>query len=266
MKLSISNIAWVAENDSVVYAMMKELGYGGLEIAPTRIFPDSPYTKLQAAAEWRERMSREHGLCIPSMQSIWFGRKENLFSSAEERSALAQYTKSSIDFAQAIGCKNLVFGCPKNRAVPEGMSCGDARGIAVDFFREMGEYALACGTVVGIEANPAIYGTNFINDTESALSLIEEVASDGIRLNLDVGTMVANGESLDVLRGRLHLVNHVHVSEPYLKPIENRSLHKDLLAMLGEAKYAGYVSIEMGKVDPLEEIRKAMTYVKDLAV
>lgn len=266
MKLSISNIAWTAESDLTVYAAMKELGYEGLEIAPTRIFPDAPYGKLQEAAEWHEKMLREYGLSIPSMQSIWYGRKENLFCSFDERSALTQYTKSAIDFAKAIGCKNLVFGCPKNRAIPEAMPYGDAQDIAVDFFREVGAYAAACGTVVGIEANPAIYGTNFINDTESALSLIDEVASDGIRLNLDVGTMVANGESLDILRGRLHLVNHVHISEPYLKPIQKRKLHEELLAMLGDAKYAGYVSIEMGKVDHLEEIRKAMLYVKEMVV
>ena len=82
MKLSISNIAWAVENDSFVYALMKDLGFEGLEIAPTRIFPELPYSKLLEAAEWREKISQEHGLCIPSMQSIWYGRKECLFGSA----------------------------------------------------------------------------------------------------------------------------------------------------------------------------------------
>ena len=78
--------------------------------------------------------------------------------------------------------------------------------------------------------------------------------------------MVANGETVDVLRGREHLVNHVHVSEPYLKPIQKRDLHAELLARLSECGYGGYVSIEMGKVDSLEEIRKSMVYVKEMAV
>ena len=264
MRLSISNIAWAVENDSFVYALMKELAFEGLEIAPTRVFPELPYGKLQAAAEWREKMSREHGFCVPSMQSIWYGRKECLFGSAEERAALVQYTEAAIDFAQAIGCRNLVFGCPKNRAVPEGMNATNAHRIAVDFFGELGEYAVAHGTVVGIEANPAIYGTNFVNRTEEALSLIEDVALEGVRLNLDVGTMIANDESVDVLRGKVHLVNHVHISEPYLKPIQHRSIHAELLSTLSENGYAGFVSIEMGKVDDLEEIRKAMLYVKEM--
>lgn len=264
MRLSISNIAWAADNDSAVYGMMSDLGFKGLEIAPTRIFPDSPYDKCTEAAAWSRNLLAGYGFLVPSMQSIWYGRKENLFNSVEERDALMRYTEAAIDFAKAIGCRNLVFGCPKNRAIPEGMNETDAHRIAVDFFRALGDYAVAHGTVVGIEANPAIYGTNFINRTEEALSLIKEVASDGVRLNLDVGTMVANDESVDVLRGNVHLVNHVHVSEPYLKPIQHRSLHAELLSMLSENGYAGFVSIEMGKVDDFEEIKKAMRYVKEM--
>ena len=43
MKLSISNIAWSKEDDDKVYGFMRELGYSGLEIAPTRIFEGQPY-------------------------------------------------------------------------------------------------------------------------------------------------------------------------------------------------------------------------------
>ena len=45
MKLSISNIGWEEKDDNAVYQLMKKYGYSGLEIAPTRIFPVSPYDK-----------------------------------------------------------------------------------------------------------------------------------------------------------------------------------------------------------------------------
>ena len=264
MKLSVSNIAWDTASDSAVYGMMKEFGFGGLEIAPTRIFPERPYGRLQEAASWREKLSREHGFCVPSMQSIWYGRKERLFASPEERAALLDYTREAILFAEAVGCRNLVFGCPKNRTVPDGMAASEAGVIAVGFFRELGAFAVEHGTVIGIEANPAMYGTNFVNGTESALSLIEAVGSSGVKLNLDVGTMVANAETVDVLGGRVSLVNHVHLSEPGLKPIQKRELHRDLLALLREGGYDGYLSIEMGKTETLDEVKKAMEYVGNL--
>lgn len=54
MKLSISNIAWKSENDEAVYIYMKQYGYLGLEIAPTRIFPEDPYDRNQEAKKWAE--------------------------------------------------------------------------------------------------------------------------------------------------------------------------------------------------------------------
>lgn len=170
---------------------MRELGFTGLEIAPTRVFPIQPYSHIKEAAVWREHLQQKYAFDIPSMQSIWYGKAERIFGSAEERSILLDYTCQAIDFAAAVGCRNLVFGCPQNRYVSET----DNPDIAVAFFRKIAEYALEKGTVIGLEANPPIYQTNYINTTSQALALIEKVASKGFRLNLDTGTMLYNGES-----------------------------------------------------------------------
>lgn len=258
MKLSISNIAWDSVNDSTAYKAMNSLGFTGLEIAPTKIFGATPYEDLEASKSWATKLSTEEHFKIPSMQSIWYGRKENIFASEEDRMALIGYTKKAIDFAQSINCKNLVFGCPKNR----NTSNESDYSIAIDFFREIGEYAFSKGTCIGMEANPAIYGTNFINDTPSALKLIDDVNSKGFRLNLDIGTMVENGESVKILDGHEALVNHVHISEPYLKPIQERELHKDLAQFLHAIGYDKYVSIEMGKAEDFAQVQKVMEYIR----
>ena len=260
MKLSISNIGWGAENDEAVYALMQKYGFSGLEIAPTRIFPEQPYDRLAEASAWAKKMQDEYAFTIPSMQSIWYGRQEKLFGSAEERQALVDYTKKAIDFAETVGCKNLVFGCPRNRNIPDGAD----ENIALAFFKEIGNYAKAHNTVVGMEANPPIYNTNYINNTASALELIEQVGSDGFKQNLDVGTMIENGESVEVLKDKEHLINHVHISEPGLKPIEERQLHKDLAEMLRSCHYDGFVSIEVGKQEDINELEKMMRYVSSI--
>ena len=266
MKFSISNIAWSAENDNSVYAIMKEYGFTGLEIAPTRIFPNEPYGQLDAAKNWLRELNRVYGFCVPSMQSIWFGKTEHIFASEEERAILIQYTKQAIDFAEAIGCKNLVFGCPRNRTIPENVESAEAYGIAVKFFKELGDYAALHNTVIGMEANPPIYNTNFINTTSSALDLISAVDSNGFRLNLDVGTMIYNNESVDILGDKVHLINHVHISEPYLKPIQERNMHKNLIALLFNNDYDGYLSIEMGKKENINDIEQAMKYIRGLVL
>lgn len=260
MKLSISNIAWEAMEDEQMYVCMKRHGYTGLEIAPTRIFPDAPYDRLSEAAVWRGTLYETYGLVISSMQSIWFGRTERLFGSEKERAALMEYTRKAIDFAAATGCRNLVFGCPKNRVLPDGVNAK----IAISFFREAGAYAHARGTVIGMEANPPIYHTNYINDTQAALRLIREVDSVGFKLNLDVGTMIANGEKTGILSGQTDLINHVHISEPGLKRIEKNQLHRELCALLTEEGYGGFVSVEMGKGHSREELEETMEYVHDV--
>lgn len=257
MKLAISNIAWDSENNDLVYAWMQQYGYTGLEIAPTKIFPDTPYDHLEHARQWSEKLQDSYGLCVPSMQSIWFGRQEKLFGTAEERSILLEYSKKAIEFAASIGCGNLVFGCPRNRQKPDDVS----EEVALEFFYKLGEYAKEHGTVIGVEANPPIYQTNYINDTASAIKLIEKVNSKGFLLNLDVGTMIVNDESLDLLIGKVAYINHVHISEPNLKPIEQRTMHRHLIKCLKKEQYQGFVSIEMSKVEELCTIHEKLAYM-----
>lgn len=258
MKLSISNIGWAKENDTSVYNLMKKYGFHGLEIAPTRIFTELPYDKKEEAEEWSLDIKNEYGFSVSSMQSIWFGRQEKIFGCDEERNALLEYTKKAIDFASNIGCENIVFGCPKNRNLPDDAD----ESVAVVFFKELGDYAYSKGTVIGMEANPPIYNTNFINDTKSALNLIEKVNSMGFRLNLDLGTIIQNDEDVSELIGKVPLINHVHISEPGLKPIEERSIHIELKTLLEKEGYNRFISIEMGKVDDIGILEEKMDYVR----
>lgn len=260
MKLSISNIGWQSIDDISVYNLMKKYGYSGLEIAPTRIFRQKPYERLNQAKKWSDKMWREYEFVISSMQSIWFGKKEKLFGTREERKSLLDYTRKAIDFAETIGCRNIVFGCPRNRQLYQDVDTE----FAIPFFKKLGSYAAEHNTVLGMEANPLIYDTNYINDTESALELIREVDSEGFRLNLDIGTMIQNKEEVSDLIGNVKLINHVHISEPELKPIKERGLHKEIKKILESESYRGFISIEMSRTDKLERVETALRYVKDV--
>ena len=88
MKLAISNIAWTAKQDETIYGVMKKHDFTGLEIAPTRIFPVTPYKHLRDATEWAESINKRYGFVIPSMHrfcgdyrlpkfSIWLPSESN---------------------------------------------------------------------------------------------------------------------------------------------------------------------------------------------
>lgn len=259
MKFSISNIAWRSERDDDIYASMREFGYMGLEIAPTRIFPETPYSCSEKARSWAASLREKEGLVIPSMQSIWYGRRERIFGTQEEREELIQYTRRAIRFAEAIACPHLVFGCPRNR----NLLPGETADAAIDFFRRICDDAAEHGCTIGMEANPPIYNTNYINTTAEALALIQEVNHPAFKLNLDVGTMVQNGESVSALKGQVRYLSHVHISEPYLACIKSRDIHHLLATLLREEEYQGWISIEMGTQESPEPVTAAMKYVKE---
>lgn len=264
MQLSISNIAWKKEQDEEIYRVMQENGFTGLEIAPTRIFPEAPYDHLKEAEAWSKQLKKEYGFSISSMQSIWFGKTQSMFGTNEEREALLNYTKKAIDFAAAVECGNLVFGCPKNRAVPGDKTMEWADEAALCFFQELGDYAAQKGTVLALEANPPIYNTNYINDTVSALRMINKVNSRGFLFNFDTGTMIQNGESLEPIAEAVSKINHVHISEPGIETITPRELHRDLLRLLKEKGYQKFISIEMKTQEQAHSVKKSMRYIREI--
>ncbi|WP_277409216.1 sugar phosphate isomerase/epimerase family protein [Lacrimispora xylanisolvens] len=260
MKMAISNIAWDPQYNEEVFSMMENYHYVGLEIAPSIIVGEDPYSKYKEAKKIAEKIKGQYGFLICSMQSIWYGMKEEIFADEQQREVLKRYTYQAINFAHQIGCPNMVFGCPKNRNLYHQ---GDY-SIAVDFFREVGDLAYRSGTTLALEANPIIYGTNFLNKTEDVLEIIKEINSPGIKLNLDLGTIIYNNEDISMLIGQGEWINHVHISEPGLKIIESRKLHEDLRRILIAEGYKNYISIEMGKQENLVELKSSLKYIKSI--
>ncbi|WP_078543584.1 sugar phosphate isomerase/epimerase family protein [Litchfieldia alkalitelluris] len=263
MKLAVSNIAWTESEDKEIYALMRENGFEGLEIAPTRVFEDPYDQSNEKLTKFRKYIENQEKLSLVSMQSLIFNRPDlTLFETADQRESLKNYLKKAIDFASVLGIGNLVFGSPKNRVIYDYES---QYGIAVEFFRELGEYALEKGTVVSIEPNPEVYGTNFINTTKEAIELVKIVDCKGLRLQIDTGTIHINNEDLKVITDGINYINHVHISEPSLSKIDsnNKVFYLELLKTLSNLHYKNFISIEMKRTN-LDEIKEAMQLVKDV--
>ena len=261
-KLSISNIGWNEEYDEEMYKYLSDIGFKGLEIAPTRIIKNNPYDELNKIKDFYEYIKLKYNLSISSMQSIWYGKSENIFTANDDYQELINYTKKAIDFASMINCKNLVFGCPRNRNIPDNLNKEEALKIFREFLIEIGQYAKTKNTVFSIEANPSIYNTNFINTTKEAIDIVKNVNIDSIKVNLDLGTMIYNKEDIDILVDNINYINHIHISEPYLEKIEKRDLHNKLVNILKASKYNKFISIEMKNCNNLEEVKDIINYIR----
>ena len=256
MKLSVSNIGWDNEYNEEILRLLSETGYNGIEIAPTAFIGENPYNNVKIAIAEANRVKEKYNLEISSMQSIWYGKQGNIFNKYDAKMFI-EYTKKAIDFASAINCHNLVFGCPKNRIKPDDISEDEI----IYFFKEIGDYAYEHDTVVSIEPNPTIYDTNFINYTKDAFEFVKKIGSLGIKVNVDFGTIIQNEESLEIVKNNIDLVNHIHISEPNLEKIQVRKEHAELLKILKDTNYSNYVSIEMKKTGNIDDLKRVINYI-----
>lgn len=259
MKLAISNIAWPAECDSHVFHLLNHYGYSGLEIAPTRIVPHNPYSDsgIEYAHQFLSTVRQNNKLHICSMQSILYGINQNLFSSENDRNILLQYIFQAIDFAKRTEIPHLVFGCPKNRI----WAHDNYLQVAMNFFRSVADYAKSNHVIIGIEANPPEYGTNFLNTTEEVFQFITALNHDHCKINLDLGAMLMNKENISTITKYLPYISHVHISEPMLGDIQVRKEHDMLFSFLEDNGYMNWISIEMKDVG-IEKLEAALANIK----
>src|SRR5207302_1508042 len=157
MNLAMSAIAWEPSEDEAAASVLREHGFTGVELAPTKIFPRPDSATGAEVAACRAVWSRR-GLRIVAMQALLFGRPE-LTVFGESREQTLEYLSGVARLGGRLGAGALVFGSPRNRA-RGSMPAAEAWRAAVEFFRALGSAAAGAGTCVCIEPNPPRYGAD----------------------------------------------------------------------------------------------------------
>lgn len=268
MRVAVSNIAWRADQEDVAKALLVELGIGGVEIAPTMIWPRPTEVAATDLEDYR-RTWNDLGIEIVAAQALLFGQPHlRLFDAESVRAETLRYLSRIVRLSAALGARALVFGSPGNRLrgdVPEAQ----AVEIATRFFRELGEVAHDHGTAVCIEGNAPAYGCDFLRTTSEARALVQQVDHPGVRLQLDTSTMALNGEDFaaEIVAG-VPVAGHFHASEPHLSAVRRGGAvdHASAARALKRAGYEGWVSMEM-RAHPaapdLALVREALETVRE---
>jgi len=265
MRLAVSNIAWPAELEDQALAILKRASIRGVEIAPTRWWPEWRGMNREDGRQAGLRLA-ELGFSVPALQAILFGKPEcELFGTDLQRQELKDHLCLCADLAQLLGARSLVFGAPKNREL-KGLSPEQAFDIARDFFSSVAPAYESRGVCLCMEANPKQYGCQFVTNSAEAAQLVRAVNSPGFRLHLDTACMHLAGEDIAAaMRANFDLVEHFHVSQPFLGPFQTPALeHLPLAAMLRDLGYKGWVSLEMRETEPaLENLTQAVHYLTE---
>ena len=255
----VSAIAWHPEEAADALAMLASLGIRDVELAPNHAWPDAMQVTETEARELAATFAAQ-GFRVRSFQALLFGKSElQLFDDGKCEAYLTQLCR----LAGWMGAGALVFGSPKNR-LRGALSTTEANARACEIFRRIGAVAHAAGTAFCVEANPAVYGGDFLLTSGEVVAMVQAVNSPGLKLNVDLGEIALNQLPLaHVLPDQLRHAGHLHVSEPMLEPFNaGREAHREAAEILTSQGYAGAVSLEMkrpaGGLPALQQATRAM--------
>ncbi len=265
MKIAVSNIAWDIEEHEAVLSLLRERGVRGIEIAPTKLWPDWRGADATSAAHWRQIYAAAQ-FDLPSMQAILFGKPDlRVFGNDLEQEQTLNHIALVAELAAALGVQPLVFGSPANRKRGE-LSADEAFSLAIPFFREAGRRCAVHGVWLCLEPLPEAYGSNFITNWREAVDLVVAVDTPGFGLHLDTGCIyLAGDDPVEAVRACKGITRHFHVSEPHLVDLSKPMVdHRSVGSALCQTGYTGWVSIEMRKAShPLQSIAQAVNLVNE---
>jgi sugar phosphate isomerase/epimerase len=247
VNLAASNIAWDQAEEAQIAELLHSRGITRVEIAPTKVFADPTSVSETEVRDYRA-LWNDQGIGIVAFQSMLFGREDLLvFGDDAVRRETIDYLARFIELAGRLGAGVLVFGSPRNRRVPDGMSPAEADDIAAGFFAKLGQIAVDNDTVFCIEPNPVAYDCNFVVDAAHGLGLVSRVAHPGFGLHLDAAGMTLAGDDLyDSVVAAASWLRHFHASAPFLGVLEDEVVRHDRAARaLTDIGYDRTVSIEM---------------------
>jgi len=245
MKLAFSNIAWTPHDNPETLALLRKYGITGIEVAPTKVWPNWEGATLAAAETYGKRL-RSLGFEVPSMQSVLFGRPDARLFDRDGEAAFVSHLNYIAELASALGAHAVVLGAPRQRD-RGSLTKREAFDRAADVLHRLAEVFAARGTCLCIEPNPARYSCNFIVNAQEGAELVSHVNHPGLGLHLDAAGMFLEGDDPAQIWPKAgHLVRHFHISEPDLGDFCHPQVpHQANLEFLRSQNYTGWCSVEM---------------------
>jgi sugar phosphate isomerase/epimerase len=222
-------------------------GYDGLELAPFTLAAD-PATLDEATAAALRRTAAAEGVAVSGLH--WLLAAPPGLSLASPEAALRRQSQELlarlIDFCAALGGTYLVHGSPAQRRLPPGEPA--ARQWVEEAFLQAGARAQAAGLAYIIEPLPPALTNCFTTLAETA-AFLDRAGQPALRTMIDVAAAAqAEAEPPEALLSRWlpsGLIAHLHANDSnQCGPGQGRQRFTELLALLRDADYRGWIGVE----------------------
>jgi sugar phosphate isomerase/epimerase len=266
MKYGICNETYVGWDFARTCEDIAVSGYDGVEIAPFTLH-DDPRELTEARARECGKVATSAGLQVIGLHWLLVKPPGMHLTTADDavRGNTVAFAQHLARLCAAMGGTIMVWGSPKQRSLAEGDHYEDAARRAADAMRKVCEVAGPLGVTIAMEPLTTAE-TNFLTSAEETLKFIHAVAHPACRLHLDVKAMSAEKKPIpQIIAESKDYLAHFHANDPNLRgPGFGEVKFEPIAAALREAKYGGYVSVEVFDYspDPQTIARKSIEYLR----
>lgn len=270
MRMAICNEMFVDRSLDRAFAMARECGYTGIEIAPFTLSQDEPH-HVAGISEARRaevrRAAKQAGLDVIGLHWL-LAKTEGLHLTSpdsEVRQRTADYICQLARLCRDLGGHVMVFGSPAQRNLAEGITHEEGMAFAADVLRSAMPTCEQQNVVIAVEPLGPTEG-NFLLTAESGMELVKRVDAPHCRLHLDCKAMSSEQRPVaEVIRSSRDWLVHVHANDPNLLGPGMGALdfHPIFQALL-DIDYRGWVSVEVFDYEPGPEkiARDSMAYMQ----
>ena len=246
MKFCISNLAWTKNETKDALILLKKKKIRFLEYSPDLLLNNYNSAKDVKIVK---KFWKINNIKLYSMQSI-LNKINNayIFGTKNQKKIFYNEIKKKIVLAKKLGTKVIVFGSPASRKIFKNKKANLDK-MAYQMFKKISLLCNKYKITFCLEANPKIYKTKYLTHTTDSINLAKKINNDYFKINLDLGTIIANKENFNnIIKKNLDLIGHVQISSPQLKNLlQYKKKIKLFIKTLKKSGYKNVVSVEMLK-------------------
>ena len=263
MKYSLSNLSWGKTPLHEMLPRIKQVGFHGIEIAPTAIWPEMKSIDFLEFKRMRY-LIEDNGLEVSALQSLLYGHPEYQLFSRSTWPEMKSHLEFVFSLAQTLGAGVVVFGSPRNRLKGD-LSTGLAHEIASEFFSSLLPSLERNDLVMTLEPNAPEYGADYLLNYCDVLELSSLIDSPHILPQIDTGCLWMVGED-PTLAFRSHKPHHLHISNPNLGVIPGDSNFEELFSQIRDTNFEGWLVIESLGISGDYAIEAAQWLINELGI
>jgi D-psicose/D-tagatose/L-ribulose 3-epimerase len=240
MKLAISNLAWDFHENLEIFGYLRKLNIQYIEGVISKI-GTWENINTDVIREYKQTLDLQ-GLKIKSIQSIFFNYTTKGLHDTEN---ILSHIETLRDYCKILGVKVMVLGSPNLRVMTD-----DIQSKLSDTFLQIDSILKGSGIELSIEPNMRQYGGMYFHNLNEIVDFIISNRLVNVKTMIDTHNLILEGYNpIHELLKFEKFINHIHVSEHNLTPLNDLEFHKLFSQTLNDINYKKIITFEVKKCE-----------------